>query len=593
MAGESIFKYVKLISGYWRENNSPTKLLSINGDGDVEVSDVSLLPIDDSNIVKKDPSPETLQTIQYDIEIEGDLKLNPTEATTEDTIIVWDGALSKALKYRPIEWLFNLVLGWFGWDTPQRNGAKGNGTDDDTVAFQQCLSNNQNIFLYGTYLVSGDLSINSNQHIFSNNSTIKRTGTTNTILTANSVSNWKIGGVLTIEGNGNVSGTQRGLYIIGANNFKVDNITFKNISGDPIEFDDTVPSGRGNRGLVYNLSAQNNYGSVLFNRRAEYHTVQNVNISGSSTIALKILSGNVSIIGGSIVDNANGVYLGGAFGNNNSHGVLSNLNINHNDLTGGYNATFENVEEGQTVIGCHFYSEPSGNNINIINSKGIAFTGCIIDGNITNTDATPSNNWTHLFNGCQINTGSNVTGVTQNLIFRDCFTMTGIYSNTPDPTVIQTTTDQTKTGMLTLVGSGPGTFKLQRESFGALFANSSIDDGYLAYNLGGTTLFYKVFGNGNITIGQASGTDTGERLQVNGEVKMSTPTLSTSGATKGYVDVRAILNLTNVPFTLATINALYPAAQDGDRIVCPKINTGTIYTKAATDWVITSGVLLT
>lgn len=437
----------------------------------------------------------------------------------------------------------------YGFGTPQIWGYKdGNTIEDNTAAFISCFENESNILLYGEYTISATASIKANQNIFSNNAIIKRTGNANIILEANGVSDWKIGGVLTIEGNGNVSGTQRGLYIIGANNFKIDNITFKNISGDPIEFDDTEPSGRGNRGLVYNLSAQNNYGSVLFNRRAEYHTIQNVNISGSSTVGLKVLSGNVSVIGGSIVDNASGIYLGGSFGNNNSHGILSNLNFNHNDLTGGYNGTFENVQEGQTIIGCHFYSQPSGNNINIINSKGVAFTGCIIDGNITNTDATPSNKWTHLFNGCQINTGSNVTGVTQNLIFRNCFTMTGMYSgNTPDPLDIHTTGDQTITGMLTLVGAGPGTLKLQRSTYGTLFANSSTEDGYLAYNLAGTYLFYRVFGNGNISIGQAAGTDTGEKLQVNGEIKAAPGTSPTSAAVLSQLPT--ILKLTqNIDF---------------------------------------------
>lgn len=52
MAGESIFKYVKLISEYWRENKSPTKLLSINNDGDVEVTDVSDLLIPEIYTIK-------------------------------------------------------------------------------------------------------------------------------------------------------------------------------------------------------------------------------------------------------------------------------------------------------------------------------------------------------------------------------------------------------------------------------------------------------------------------------------------------------------------------------------------------------------
>ena len=515
----------------------------------------------------------------------------------------------------------------YGWATPQQYGAVGDGITDDTLAVKNCLDNNARVLLYGIYKVdSSQLNIKSGDYIFSNNATLLNDSTSGNILTANGVNNWNIGGVLKFVGAGNTSGTQRGLYIFNCQNFKANDLNFIDIAGNPIELDDTVPSGRGYRGLISNLSANNNYGSVQFSNRAEYHTIQNVNIQGSSTVGLKILAGNVSIIGGSVVDNANGVFVGGG-GANNSHGILANLNFNHNDLTGGYNARFEGVGEGHTVIGCHFYGN-SVRNIEITSdSEAVSFVGGIIDGRIDVAGTS-----THLISSCQINPATTLGGGSTSVICVANFNKEGGWweGNTPDPKTIQTTTDQTKTGMLTLIGGGPGTFNITRNGFGTLFANSSTEHGYLAYDYSGTNLFYRVFGNGNFTIGQAAGVDTGERLQVNGNVKINTgnvtivngvldaelgittagnvdgatasfedvtitnaPTSGTSGTNKAYVDGRGMVNLTNVPFTLATINALYPNAQNGDRIVCPKINTGTIYTKADVDWVVTSGVLLT
>lgn len=476
------------------------------------------------SFVKKDPSPETSQDIEGGINVSG-------AVTTSDGVFVTKPAPTEANELTRTDYVNNIFYIKSFWKSPQDYGAITGDGIDDTVAFKNCLDNNLNIILYGDYDVdTSQLNIRDNHNIFSNNATIKNNDTSGNIFTASGVDNWTIGGVINFEGAGNASGTQRAIYINDCRGFFINNIRCTVLSGDPIVFDDAVPSGRGNRGLIMNLTALDNYGSVLFENRAEYHTIQNVNIQGSSTVGLKVLAGNVSVIGGSIVDNANGVLVGGG-GTNNSHGILANLNINHNDITGGYNLRMDGVDEGHTVIGCHFYGNASRNIEIASNAKSVTFVGGIIDGRI---DAAGTN--THLISSCQINSLTTLGGGNTNVICIGNINKDGgLWSgNTLDPNYIATTTDQTKTGMLTLVGGGPGTLKLKRGSFGATFANSSSVDDLALYDLSGSVAWQRWFPTGNVIIGSSIGTDNGYKLEVqgtfksSGEATVAPATLSTS-----------------------------------------------------------------
>src|SRR5690606_31933319 len=110
-----------------------------------------------------------------------------------------------------------------------------------------------------------------------------------------------------------------------------------------------------------------------------------------------ILGGNTTLTGGNLVDNVTGLYLGGSYGQNNSHGIINGVNINHNT---NLNLYAQNVENGESIIGCHFYGTTT-NNIRIENSKGILFDGCIIDGRLENID-TEIVKGAHIISNCQL-----------------------------------------------------------------------------------------------------------------------------------------------------------------------------------------------
>ncbi len=282
------------------------------------------------------------------------------------------------------------------WKSPQDYGAVGNGIVDDTNAIKQCFLENKNVFLYGSYKITNFIEIYSDQFVFSNNATITRASTNSATMVALARNNIQIKGSLTIIGSGNSSGTASGITFSGCDNIKVDGVVFKDISGIALWFKSgAVAMPRGDGALVSNIQVYNSYIGLQcdFDNQGEYHSFVNFNATLCNTGAV-ITAGNTSITGGNIVDNATGVNIGGLAGTNNSHGILNGVNINHNTL----NAKFSIAENGHTISGCHFYGDAT-NNIEIVNSRGLNFTNCMISGVIKNTDSlTPKG--THSFTAC-------------------------------------------------------------------------------------------------------------------------------------------------------------------------------------------------
>lgn len=296
------------------------------------------------------------------------------------------------------------------WKTPQDYGAIGDGVADDTEAIRACFASNNNILLYGEYKVTDFIEILDNQFIFSNNAIIKRTlAGDSAIFAALNRFGFQITGKLTLEGDGDGStvGESAGISVAGCDGFYLDGITIKNIKGIGLKIDsgaNVMPRGDGAR--ISNLQLIQNYIGVNtgHSHQAEYHSFTNINATECGT-GLKIQGGNISFSGGNIVDNNIGIYIGGTLGTNNSHGILNGININHNAL----NLRVYNADLGQSISACHFYGKASSN-IEIINSKGIVFSNCIIDGKFENVDSL-SPTGAHLVSNCQIGSATTFVGV--------------------------------------------------------------------------------------------------------------------------------------------------------------------------------------
>jgi len=356
---------------------------------------------------------------------------NKSTLVDADISVISDSANSSASKKFSLLNLWNYIKvkidlifqTKLSWKTPQDYGAIGDGVTDDTVAIRACFASNNNILLYGEYKVTDFIEILDNQFIFSNNAIIKRTlAGSSSIFGSINRFGFQITGKLTLEGDGDGStiGSAAGISLAGCDGFYLDGITIKNIKGIGLNINpgaDVMPRGDGAR--ISNLQFIQNYIGVNtgYSHQAEYHSFININATECGT-GLKIQGGNISFSGGNIVDNNIGVYIGGTLGTNNSHGILSGMNINHNTL----NLRVENADLGQSISACHFYGEASSN-IEIINSKGFIFNNCIISGEVSNSDSiTPKG--THFFSNCLIEDSTTFTG--NSVLIKDCITPTGL-----------------------------------------------------------------------------------------------------------------------------------------------------------------------
>lgn len=322
------------------------------------------------------------------------------------------------------------------WKTPQDYGAIGDGTADDTEAIQNCFAENLNILLYGTYKVTGVIDIRLNQTIFSNGAVFEKATTNSSpVFRADNASEWSILGRLQLLGDrvfagGGYNENADGILIIGGIQWVMSGVTCQGFAGSGFKFLEGLSSSRSDRGLISDCQSMNNSkGVYVGSGNAQYMSFVNMNIRGNVVLGAEILSGNTSFTGGNIGDNNNGVYIGGLYGQNNSHGIVNGVNINHNDITGGYNIRVENAEFGQTFSSCHIYGEDKS--IEIVNSKAVSFNNCIIDGGIDLQDTSFVSK--HYFSNCQIEPLVVLSGLTENLIFKSCFTRDGsFYSGNSD-----------------------------------------------------------------------------------------------------------------------------------------------------------------
>jgi hypothetical protein len=311
---------------------------------------------------------------------------------------------------------------YLSWATPQQYGAVGNGIVDDTVAINACMTANLNVLFYGKYKITASINIKDNQMIFSNNSEVIFFTTTLPAFVANEKKGWKIAGKMSILGSGKSNNMASGIKVLGCHEFHIEGVTSKNISGHGFLITEgTNPTPyRGKAGLITGCNSRDNWTGLeyTYGLSVEYNNLTDFNATGNA-LGLSIKCGNITVIGGNILENDNGIYLGEIPNANNSHGIFSGINVNHSK---GYNLKIYRADYGQTIQGCHFYGEVA-ENIEIINSYGIIFNGCIIDGKISNNDQNEPKGY-HLFSQCQMDPYTNVEG--EKVHFKNCFTKNGL-----------------------------------------------------------------------------------------------------------------------------------------------------------------------
>jgi hypothetical protein len=220
------------------------------------------------------------------------------------------------------------------------------------------------------YLVNAAVNIQDDQTWVFEGAELKHTDDTVNILRTNSKSGWSILGKVILQGTRTAPATaaETGLYITGGKKYRVEGVEARNFKGKGIWLDGANPSGvRGDRGQFTDCAAFDCTTGRQIDAGAEYTTWTNFNASGCVTGDIQA-GGNVVTVGGSIVDNTNGVRL--EAGSNHLHGMHVGVNINHNTT---YNIEAVNVTNGHDFIGCHLYGNGgSSGAIFFNNSKGIS-----------------------------------------------------------------------------------------------------------------------------------------------------------------------------------------------------------------------------
>ncbi|MGR5165206.1 hypothetical protein ACPV4X_25280 [Vibrio owensii] len=117
----------------------------------------------------------------------------------------------------------------------------------------------------------------------------------------------------------------------------------------------------------------------LGDTRGEYITLDNCNLS-YNTIGASVKGGNVIINAPQCNNNGTGIELLG--GSNDSHGVITGGNVNHNAKA----LVVNDIANGHTINGTHFYY----GSIELISCIGLLLSGCTLSSNDVFFDSTTS-----------------------------------------------------------------------------------------------------------------------------------------------------------------------------------------------------------
>jgi hypothetical protein len=265
------------------------------------------------------------------------------------------------------------------------------------MQLQRALDQNDDVQVYGTYVVTSPIRLRTGQRIYGNATFI----TEDTAFIAEGVHSWQLEGI-TVRGTDVKNRTGTGLWVKAAvNRYKVTNVTFEALEtgifiDPPIEpihmtaHNALHPYVRGDQGQYVNVALYDNAIGLRIDTGTfgEYNIFTNL-MAANNDLALKVGAGNNIFSGFSIADNKSGVWLTGD-SPNHAHGVFSGGNINHNTE---FNVKVTDVAQGQTFTGVHIYGDDeTKGRIIIENSQGIRFDAGVISAVVENNKGAGTSN---------------------------------------------------------------------------------------------------------------------------------------------------------------------------------------------------------
>ena len=383
-------------------------------------------------------------------------------------------------------------------------------------------------------------------------STFTMSGTTAIIFRASGVDDWSITGPFKIIGDGMTEGSAAGVYVVGCNRGRIENPGMEKIKGWGIKIDPGTPSGssRGDQVQIVAPQIHKCYFGIAntAGTGAEYCTIMAPMISGCE-FPVVIYAGNTSILGGNIVDNVNGLYVGP--GVIDGHGICSGVNINHNT---NYNVHIVDVTYGFTLSCCHMFGDSSSTGfVWITNSKGININGGILASPVL-VDGTSAFS---AIRGAMIPgtlSDSMTTATRQKLFITDCFKPNGgaWELNDPAPVAVAagrgTSAQSVSAGDITLIFNGEtldnrGAYDASTGIFTApmagtyqmtancTFLGTGLSDSYIAFKKNGTTLNFALASFSSTLLIASGGVVVdcvaGDTLIVTSTITGTSPTLAT------------------------------------------------------------------
>ena len=155
---------------------------------------------------------------------------------------------------------------------------------------------------------------------------------------------------ISFEGMNNVANTlEMGISINSKYFNRIDKCNFINFKGKTAVYA-TQTTLDHNALTVSNSTFKDNNIGIECDTRAEFIAINNNCKFHGNTCGISIKSGNVSVVGNNINDNVDGIRV--LAGENDSHGIIANNNINHNT---GYGLYIDSISNGETIEGNNIF----------------------------------------------------------------------------------------------------------------------------------------------------------------------------------------------------------------------------------------------